>query len=236
MRPPLRLRTRVLALVLALPLLLAGCSGDGSDSEIGPAALQTRLESARKTLDEAESLTFKLTTDELPSGVTGLLEAEGKGNHEPAFNGKVKVSAGDSTLGADVVSVNGTVYAKLGFSPKFVPIDPKSIGAPDPASLLSTEHGVSSLLTSTDELEQGDKSRDGEDVLTSIEGVLPGDIVQRLIPSADDSADFDATYRLTDDDRLRDATIEGPFYPDGDPVSYTIEIDASDENVDITAP
>ncbi|MGH3423505.1 MAG: LppX_LprAFG lipoprotein [Nocardioidaceae bacterium] len=227
---------RLLAAALALPLVLAGCSGGDDAPEAKPDTLKPRLETARKTLDGATSLSFRLSTSKLPSGVTGLLEAQGKGNHQPAFDGKVKISTGGTTLDADVVAVGGTVYAKLGFSPSFVPIDPKSVGAPDPASLMATEDGVSSLLTSTERLQQGDRSRDGADVLTSIEGVLPGDVVQRLIPSADSTARFDATYRLTDDDVLRDATIEGPFYPGGDNVSYTIEVTASDENVDITAP
>lgn len=223
-----------LALVVA-SFALVSCSGDDGTRK-DPEQLAARLETARSQLDDAASLSFSLRTPELPSGVTGLVKADGKGTHAPAFDGKVTVSRGGSTVTADVIAVDGKVYAKLGFSPRFVPLDPASVGAPDPAALMSADDGVSSLLTAAEDLEQGERSRDGSDVLTTVRGVLPGKVVQRLIPSADGSAEFDATFRLDDDDALRDATIEGPFYPDGDAVRYTVEVTASDENVDITAP
>ncbi len=57
-----------------------------------------------------------------------------------------------------------------------------------------------------------------------------------LLPSADDAADFTVEFRLTDDDVLRDASITGPFYPDGGDVTYELVVEPSDESVDITAP
>jgi lipoprotein LprG len=73
-------------------------------------------------------------------------------------------------------------------------------------------------------------------VLTSITGTLPGSLVKTIIPSADDAASFDVTYRLTDDDELRDATISGPFYPNGGDVTYKVELTTSDEPVTIKLP
>lgn len=233
----MRSATRVSgAVAVAVSLSLPACSsGDGSSAQTGP-QLKARLTTARATLDGAPSLGFDLTTPRLPSGVKGLLEASGTGNHDPAFRGKVKVSVGGSAVSADVVAVDGKVLAKTGFSPSFIPLDPASLGAPDPASLMRSDQGVSSLLTSTTSLEAGKKSRDGSEVLTSITGALPGTAVQNLIPTASAGGSFDARYRLTDADVLRDATITGPFYAGGKSVTYTIKITASDQSVVITAP
>lgn len=222
---------------MLVPTLLAGCSGGGGGptSEISAAELATRLQEARTTLDDAESLMFSIKTSRLPSGVTGLLEASGVGNHTPAFKGDVTVSSGGS-IDASVVAVGGQVYAKTGFAPVYVPVDPASLGSPDPAELMRADGGITTVLTESDGLRQGDQSRDGSDVLTTVTGSVPGTVVHQLIPTADVKATFDASYRLDDADVLRDATLTGPFYPGGDPVTYTISVTASDQSVDITKP
>ncbi len=227
--------TRLLGLLLAALLVLAGCGGsdgDGGDT----AELQKRLTAARATIDGAETVDVSLATKSLPDGVTGLLSATGTGNHSPAFKGKVKVSTGGSTLGADVVSAEGTLKAKMSFSPVYLEVDPESLKAPDPAALLDPEDGVTRILDQTKGLKAGKKSRDGSDVLTTITGTLPGSLVQTIIPSADDQSSFAVTYRLTDDDELRDATLKGPFYPEGGDVTYTVELTTSDQPVSIKVP
>ena len=231
------MRTRLCALALATALMLtsAGCSSSdkpkAEDKTLAP-----RLAKAKATLDSAETLTVALATKSLPTGVTGLLSATGEGNHSPAFKGKVKVITGSASLGADVVAVGGTVYAKTSFAPIFVEIDPASLKAPDPATLIATSGGISDLLVNSTKLTDGGKTRDGSTVLASIKGQLPGTIVKSLVPSADQTKTFTVTYRLTDDDQLRDATINGPFYPDSGNITYTIKVSTSDTPVIITKP
>ena len=231
------MRTRLCALALATALMLtsAGCSSNdkpkAEDKTLAP-----RLAKAKATLDGAETLTVALATKSLPTGVTGLLSAVGEGNHSPAFKGKVKVITGSASLGADVVAVGGTVYAKTSFAPIFVEIDPASLKAPDPATLIATSGGISDLLVNSTKLTDGGKTRDGSTVLASIKGQLPGTIVKSLVPSADQTKTFTVTYRLTDDDQLRDATINGPFYPDSGNITYTIKVSTSDTPVTITKP
>jgi lipoprotein LprG len=223
---------------LTLLLALGACSGDDGGSEGSGddgADLQDRLGAAKTLIDEAESVDFEISTDSLPSGVKGLLEAEGTGTSAPAFDGTARVVVG-SAVDAEVVSVDGTVHAKVGFTPMFVELDPASIGAPDPAIFFDTEEGVSSLLVATEDLEAGEQERDGEDVLTTVTGTLPGELLKAMLPTADEAGDFDVTYRLTDDDVLRSATISGPFYSGADDVTYDLTIEPSDEAVDITAP
>lgn len=227
-----------LVLVALLTLLLTACTGGGGDEEetTDPAVLAERLSSARETIDTAESLEIALVTRELPQGVSGLLSAKGQGNSSPAFEGDVTVVTGGASLDAEVVAVDGTVFAKTGFSPVFLSIDPDTLGAPDPAALLDAENGVSTILEQTDELAEDGQSRDGQDVLTTITGTIPGDVIRSIIPSADAAAAFDVQYRLTDDDELRDATIRGPFYPGGRDVTYTLTLTTLDQAVEIEEP
>ena len=233
------MRTRLFALALALAtsltLTLSGCSG-ADKPKAEDKTLAPRLAKAKATLDGAETLTVALATKSLPTGVTGLLSATGEGNHSPAFKGEVKVIAGGASLGADVVAVGRTVYAKTGFSPVFLEIDPASLKAPNPATLIATSGGISDLLIKSTKLTDGGKTRDGSTVLASIKGQLPGGIVNSLVPSADQTKTFTVTYRLTDDDQLRDAAINGPFYPNSGNITYTIKVSTSDTPVTITKP
>jgi len=225
------------ALAVSLALLaVTACSGDDSGEDSAD-DLAGRMAAARTALDGAESLQIRLATDALPDNVEGLVEADGVGNHDPAFEGTVVVATNSvGRIDAEVVSVPGDVVAKIGFVPAYAPIDPADYGAPDPAQLLSTENGVSSWLTATEGLQEDGQTRDGEDVLTSVTGQLPGAVVQSLIPSADESADFAVEYRISDSDVLRTAVITGPFYPEGTDVTYDLEVETSSEPVDIVLP
>jgi lipoprotein LprG len=232
-------RTHLLPALLATGLLVGGCTGSGSSSDDGgePAGddLTPRLVAAKTALDDAETISIDLATKRIPDGITGLLSAKGKGNHSPAFTGQVTVITGGASLAAEVIATGGKVYAKTGFLPDFTPIDPASLKAPDPASLLATDGGISQILVKTKGLRQDGQSRDGKDVLTTIKGTLPGSVVKAIIPSADAGTSFAVTYRL-DDDHLRDATLTGPFYPGGADVTYTVTLETSDTPVTIEAP
>jgi len=230
-------RTRHLILtVVASTLLLTGCTGSSGGDKGDPGKLQARLAAAKKSLDSAETITISLATAKLPSGVTGLLSAKGKGNHSPAFDGKVKVVTGGASIDADVIAVDGKVYAKTGFAPVFLTIKPAQLKAPDPASLLDSDSGITQILVKTTKVTDGGKSRDGSDMLTTIKGTLPGSLVKDIIPSAAEDKSFAVTYRLDDDDVLRDATLKGPFYPNGGDVTYTVKLTTSDTAVTIEPP
>ncbi len=229
--------TSTSVLLVAAVIALSGCSGgDTSDSPADTSALQSRLDTAKQTLDGAETIAISLSTSKIPDGVSGLKSATGQGNHSPAFKGKVTVVTGGTSLGADVIAVDGDVLAKTSFSPVYLSIDPATLKAPDPAALFDTTNGITQILAKTDKLSEGDRSRDGKDVLTTIKGTLPGTVVKTIIPSADTGSTFKVTYRLDDDDVLRDATLSGPFYGTGGDVTYTVKLTTSDAPVTIKAP
>jgi lipoprotein LprG len=232
---PIALRRTAAAVCAAGVLALSGCADSEDSGEDGREPAE-RLTNAKSLIDEAASIDFTISTDELPSGVPGLLEAEGTGTSEPAFDGTARVSAAGG-VDADVISVDGEVYVKTGFTPVFVELDPAKLGAPDPAAFFDPDSGVSSLLVATEDLQEGEAERDGEDVLSTITGTLPGDLLKALLPTADETGTFDVTYRLTEEeDVLRGALITGPFYAGSDDVAYDISLELSTESVKITAP
>jgi len=206
-------------LLLAVLTLLVACSGGGDEPAPSP---ERALASAKQKLDATSGVRIGLSTEQLPRGVSGLLAADGVGTHAPAFQGTIKVSASGVTADADVVAVDGEVYAKLPFTSKFAPIDPDDYGAPDPATLLDEEGGLSSLLTAATEVQTGDRVRRGSTVLRTYTAKVPGTAVASVIPSADPKAAFAAIFTLTDADRLDTAVLSGPFYPEGDDVTYDI--------------
>jgi lipoprotein LprG len=217
--PRLHNRASRAVVLVAATLLLTACSSGGGD-ELSP---EQTLAAAKKNLDSTSGVHIVLSTEKLPSSVSGLLRADGTGTHAPAFQGTIKVAATGVTADADVVATDGAVYAKLPFTTKFVEIDPADYGAPDPADLMNTEDGLSSMLTKAEDVTQGKQQRNGKVVLNSYSATVPGEVVAGIIPSASAKEDFDATFTVDDQNRLGRAVLTGPFYPDADDVTYTIE-------------
>jgi lipoprotein LprG len=227
-------RLRPLAAALAVPLLLlTACSG-GDDDE--PSTPEDTLAEAKTKLDETSGVALSLTAGEIPDGLDALVEATGVGTNAPAFEGEIKVAVNNLSLEAPVVAVEGQVFAKLPFTSKYNEIDPADYGAPDPASLMDPTAGLSSWLTALEDVEEGDETRDGDQVLTTYTGTLPGSAVAEVIPSASTDADFDATFSIDDEGRLAIAEVAGPFYGDGGEADYTVTVDDYGTDEDITRP
>jgi len=234
-------RAAVLVAIAATFALLTGCSGNDDKTDNG-GGLSDRLAAAQQHITDADALTISLSTDSLPDGITGLAHAKGRGYQgetaaEAAFEGQVDVISGGSTIKAEVVAVQGKVWAKTDLAPVYLTIDPKTLHAPDPAILLGAKgDGLPVILVKTEKLKDDGKSRDGRDVLTTIKGTLPGDVVHRFLPSADANGTFTVSYRLTDDDVLQDASIKGPFYPGAADVTYRVKLTANDDASTIEPP
>lgn len=222
------------ALAAAL-LMLVGCSGQPEESD--QRTPEEVMEEAKATLDETSGVAITLEAQDLPEGVTAIRAAEGVGTHAPAFDGTLTIVLAGTDFEVPVIAVDEKVYAQLPLTPGWSDVDPAEYGAPDPARLMSTEEGLSSLLTATTGLERGESVRGGEgnrEVLTEYTGTVPGEVVDNVIPSA--SGDFDAAYTVTDDSELRSARLTGVFYPDTDPMTYVIDFDDYGVEPGITAP
>ncbi|MFZ5848468.1 MAG: LppX_LprAFG lipoprotein [Actinomycetota bacterium] len=225
--------TRAAVTGLLAVLALSGCTSDAQEDETTPEEV---LAAAKTKLDETSGVRIDLSTEELPKGVDGILSAEGVGTHAPAFEGDLEVAVGGFPADVPVVAVDGKVYAKLPFTTKFVEVDPAAYAAPDPAGLMDPDEGLSSLLTSAEGVEEGEQVRDGEDVLSGYTATVPGEVVASIIPSASADSDFDATFTVDDEGRLREAVLTGPFYPGTDAVTYTVGFASYGTTADITAP
>lgn len=216
-------------LVLATMLALTACAGSTQTSN---EPVRSRLSAAKQSVDNATFIGFTLTSDNLPDGVDALESATGTGTHAPAFTGKIQVRKGFS-FNAPLVAVDGKVYAQLPFV-GWTAITPGDYGAPDPAELMNRQTGLSSLLTHTVAPKDAGSERSGSEVLTKIEGQLPGRVVHALFASAAVTP-FDVTYTVTSDDALHGVSITGPFYGHGD-TTYSITLDLAAAPVHVTPP
>lgn len=217
-RPTSRLLPAVL---LSVALLVAGCTGDEAADEATP---QDALAAAKTKLDETSGVQLRLSTEQLPEGVDGLVSATGFGTHAPAFEGSVDLLVNELSLEVPVVAVDGQVFAKLPFTKQYAEVDPADYAAPDPAQLLDSTTGISSWLTEVTEVEAGARSREGSLVLSSYSGTLAGEVVADSIPTADTSADFPVTFRIDDEGTLHSVDVSGPFYGEGGDVDYTVTL------------
>jgi lipoprotein LprG len=174
----------------------------------------------------------------LPEGVNGITEAAGVATHAPAFRGTITLTGSGLFDGqsVDVVAVGGAVYAQTPFSSSFIRVQPDDFDAPDPATLMAADTGLSALLTAAGELAETDRRREGKDVVSRYTGRVPGSAVRRIFPSASANRSFAVTFTVDDSDRLRGAEITGPFYRGSPPVSYRVGVFPSDQSVEITPP
>lgn len=228
------LRTRLVVSLVALLVPLAACSDDGGNGS-GETPEEV-LAAAKEALDETSGVTLSLATEELPADVDGVLAATGVATRAPAFAGDLTVLVNGLEVDVPVVSVDGRVYAKLPFTRDFAEVNPADYGAPDPAQLMDPDTGLSTWLTDVTGLEEGDRVRDGELVLSSYTGSLPGDVIAASIPSVDADAEFPATFQIDEDGRLRSVEISGPFYRSKGTVDYTVSLDDYGTDKDIKKP
>jgi lipoprotein LprG len=223
----------VLVAGLVLAGTLAGCSDDGGATAGPPDEV---LAAAEDALASTSGVALSLTTEELPDGLDGILEATGVATRAPAFEGELKVALNGLDVDVPVISVDGKVYAQIPFTAGYAEVDPADYGAPDPAQLMASSTGIAAWLTKATDIESGDRVRKGDSVLSSFRGTLSGQVVDASIPSADEDADFPVTFLIDDEGRLRSVVISGPFYgPKGD-VEYTVGLDDYGTTKDIEAP
>lgn len=226
----------LLAAVAALSVLLtSGCQEETQPPERSP---QQVIDQATAALDATEGVRLRLSTPQMAEGVSGITAADGVITRAPAFEGTISVSLNGTSVEVPVVAVDDTVFAQLPLTTGWSEIDPVEYGAPDPAGLIDSETGFSSLLPATTGLAAGKSIRGGTDnseVLTTYTGTVPGEAMQQVIPSSSGES-FDAEYQVTADDELRQASFTGVFYPASEEMTYVVDFADYGTTQDIAAP
>lgn len=228
------LRRALVLLLLAVALAVGACGGGSSGSTESP---KSALAKARQQLQSTSGLSLSLHTDDLPSGVQGLRSAAGTVTDAPAYDGTLGVVTSIGSFSVPVRAVGGKVYAQIPLTPGWSQVNPADYGAPDPSQLISTDHGVPSILAATTGATRGGQVRGGTDnkeVLTTYTGTVPASAVSALIPGA--TGNFSATYALTSGDQLRQLTLRGDFYSGHPANTYTLVLTGYGTTKDITAP
>ena len=226
-----RSRTAALALAVLLAPALAACSSEPEESAT------ELLERARTTLDDAPTAHFVLDSDGEPGATATLLGGEGDILRPDSFAGALRVSALGSEVEVEVVSVAGTVYAKLPFGTGFTVVDPAQFGVGDPGALLDADTGISQLLTGAQDAELGEERRVDGEVVREVTASLPGDLVEQVLASQDPSSAVQARLSIaTESGQLRRVELTGPFFSATEDATYTLELSDFGADVEITAP
>lgn len=233
--------TRVAAGLLTGLLAAGGLSAcSGASGESNTPSWADAGAKAKELLDGTSGIEVSISTGDDP-GVDYLSAASGTIVADPpAFEGQVSGSvSGFAVTDVPVISVGGTLWINHpllgGWSDRF---QPDELCAPDPATLLSPDSGVSNVLTSSEDVEAGDSERGGADnkeIFHTYSGTATGDAIREILPCAEGDS-FEATFRVDDDGYLRTARLTGVFFPDADEVTYTIDVTEYDVTKDITSP
>jgi hypothetical protein len=227
-----------LAIAAAAGLLaVTGCSGGGdSDADAGskPADL---LAAARASLERTNTLHFSLTSADVPENGTRLMAGDGVVARPKSFQGKLSILLNGSKVSIDLISADAKVYAKLPFSNSFQVTDPKAFGLSDPANLIDSKTGIARMFGELTEVSSKGEQRIGDDVVTQVDGSLPGSLVEDLLTSADPATAVKTELYITKSSKqLRRVVLTGPFFEKGKNSSFNLLLDKYGTPVTITAP
>lgn len=219
-----RLFALALAGVLALALTACGSKphrATGSDLN----RVQERLNSAKANLDSTSAISFTLKTADLT--------ASGYGTHPAGFSGTAT-----NTLGSvKVVALGNKVWAYgAPLFQNWTVIDPTQFGFPNPAALMSTTTGLSTLLTTVTGLNTGEQTRNGHDIVTAFSGTVTGPAMQKVVSTADPKSTYQVTFKLTDSNQLVEAILTGPLVKNSPSATYDVTLSTCTNCAPISAP
>ncbi|WP_392424420.1 LppX_LprAFG lipoprotein [Barrientosiimonas humi] len=241
---PMRHSRRAVAGAAALLCLssITACSsgadsrgGGGDKSESSSATPMSRLAAAKSVVDKTSGMRIALTSEGIPQNASGLLRGQGNGSNKPNFSGTFAAKVGSIEANVPIRAIGDDVWAKLPIWPDMRKIDPKTYGAPNPATLFTPDKGLSSLMPKTRKAAFGKERRDGSEVVTPITGQLLGADVTSVLTIGDPSRVYQVEYLLTDKNELRVAKITGAFYNDATS-SYILRLDQYGKKVDVQPP
>lgn len=234
---PMRRRPVLLAVAgatVGAALALSGCSGEDEAPTRAPAE---RLAAAKAAFDGAETVALDLTSRDVPPRENGVTAAKGAGvidAAEPKFQGTITGTIEGVAGTVDLICLGETAYMKF-FTPDYVETDLSTLNAPNPALFFDPATGISSLLTEATGAKDGGRTRAGSEVLTKVDGTLPGQRIEDLFHLGDGTGSYEVSFGLTEADQLRTASLTGPFFP-GTTATYVLTLTDYGKPVEVTRP
>ena len=201
---------------------------------------RSALAEAKRLLDDASAVHFHLTGTDTPPTGQHIDSGDGDASRPAQFQGKLSVSFNGFLVPINIVSVGHTFYVELPPYAGYQKADPSKYSFGDPAVLLDRDRGLSSLLIAAKNPTVKDRTRFQGEELDEISASLPGDLVGRLLTSADTGnpkQDFTGIIGLNvDTHQLRRVSLTGLFLDPRKASTYTLVLDKYGENVSITPP
>jgi lipoprotein LprG len=195
------------------------------------------LDTAKRSIDGAQTAHFTVSSSGVPSATTALLGGTGDMKRPDGFTGTLDVSVNGFSVSVAVVSLGGTFYARDPLTGRFELTDPGSYGFADPGRLANPQSGLSSLLPMCENASLANDDRLNGEQLHEVKCNLPGHAVASLLTSADASKPVAATIGVdAGSGELRRVVLVGPFLSTTQMTTYTVVIDKLGENVSITPP
>ena len=229
----MRSSRKLVAVLAVVVIAMAGCSSSKSTASDPTAALTA----ARATLAATNTLHFTLTSTDVPGGGTRLVSGQGVIARPKQFEGTLAILLNGSQISVDLISAGGKVYAKLPFSNGYQVTNPSDFGLSDPATLIDANTGIARMFGELTGVTDKGTERIGDDVVTQIDGELPGSVVGDLLTSADPSQPVKAELDVTKTgSQLRRVVLTGPFFVKGTDSTFTLLLDQYGTPVSITAP
>ena len=217
----------------AIGLVLAALAGCGSP----PPDAHTLLGDAKKSVDASRTVHFKLSSSNAQSSSTALVGGDGTAARPDGFAGQLNVSIQGLIITIKIASVGGVFYVQLPFSTTWTVARADQYGFGDPAQLINTDHGLTSLLAEAKSPALGEQDRYNGELLYEVTCRLPGADVARLLTSADPTQDDTAVIGISaDSHQLRRVVLTGPFFDKNKSSTYTLVLDNYGANVTVTAP
>lgn len=221
---------RLAVITTALLLLVSACGGSSIDAT-------SLLKTTKSVLDATPSFHFVLTSANVTGSGAQLTGGSGDMKRPDSMSGVLQVSVFGLALSVHAVSVGGTFSVKLPTGSGFTTANPSDYGFADPAKLIDTNSGLSSLLLKCQSPQVESDDRYNGEALHEIGCSLPGSAVAALLTSADASKSVAATFGIdTSSNQLRRVVLTGPFISKSTDTTYTLVLTNYGENVSVTPP
>jgi hypothetical protein len=225
-------------LVWLIPLAVgaAACSSSGGSAG-GSLSAPQLLAKSKAALDQSSAVHFELTSKGVSGSGLELTGGSGDIVRNPSsIQGSFEVTTSGVQVSIKVAAVGSTFEAQLPFTSGYTKTDPAKFGLTNPADLLNTQNGLSSLLAEAQNPALGPQQRINGEVLDEVSFTVPGKSVP-VIPDSAPSQPVQLTVGINPSNyQLRTVTLVGPFTSSTSNSTFTVTLTRYNEQVTVTLP